>query len=105
MISMLRPGFARDVGCRADLMWRCDLEDPQQTAAFVDTATSEAFVVVPEATRMGVAVFEEGDSGHRVVVVLRTGRVQVRLDALTPASARVDEAHRVFERLQTVEAP
>lgn len=105
MMSMLSPSFARDVGCRADLMWRCDLEDPQRTAAFVDTATSDAFVAVPDASRMGVAVFEERDSGHRVVVVLRTGRVQVRLDAMTPATARVDEAQRMFERLQTVEAP
>ena len=105
MMSMLSPSFARDVGCRANLMWRCDLEDPLRTAAFVDTATSQTFVAVPEATRMGVAVFEERDSGHRVVVVLRTGRVQVRLDAMTPADARVEEARRVFERLQTVEAP
>jgi hypothetical protein len=105
MMSMLSPSFARDVGCRANLMWRCDLEDPRRTEAFVDTATADVFVAVPDATRMGVAVFEEPNSGHRVVVVLRTGRVQVRLDALTPADARVDEARRVFERLQTVEAP
>lgn len=86
-------------------MWRCDLEDPSRSSAFVDTATTDEFVAVPEATRMGVAVFEEPVSGHRVVVVLRTGRVQVRLDALTPADTRAREAQRVFERLQSVEAP
>lgn len=104
-MSMLSPSFGRDVGCRADLIWRCDLEEPARSAAFVDTATADAFVAVPAATRMGVAVFEEPATGHRVLVVLRTGRVQVRLDAFTPATDRVDEAHRVFERLQTVEAP
>lgn len=102
MTNMLGPDFAKDVGCRANLMWRCDLASAQQSVSFVDAATAGAFEAVPGATRMGIAVFEEPDTRHRVVVVLRTGRVQVRLDALTPAETRVDEARRLFERLQEV---
>lgn len=99
---MLGPEFAKDVGCRANLVWRCDLASAQHSAAFVDSATSGAFAAVHGATRLGVAVFEEPNTRHRVVVVLRTGRVQVRLDALTPQDARVAEARRVFARLQEV---
>ncbi len=99
---MLSPEFARDAGCRANLVWRCDLVDARHAARFVEAATQAAFELVPGATRMGVAVFEEARSGHRVLVVLRTGRVQVRLDALTDPDTRVDEARRVFDRLVRV---
>lgn len=105
MSCMLAPEFVRDVGCRANLLWRCDLVRAERSAAFAQAVTTRGFAAVPEATRLGLAVFEERQTGHRLVVVLRTGRVQVRLDAMTPHETRVDEARRLFACLQRVEAP
>ncbi|MGH1348316.1 MAG: hypothetical protein ACRBN8_42570 [Nannocystales bacterium] len=98
-------GFARDVGCRADLLWRCDLVDGTQTAAWVALATAAGFSSVPGSSRLGVAVLEEPGSGHRIVAVLRTGRLQIRLDAMTPKPTRVLQARRLFDRLRALEAP
>ncbi len=97
---MLGPELIRDVGCRANLVWRCDLLEAADATGFVSAATATAFEAVPDASRMGLQVLAEPGTGHRVVVVLRTGRVQIRLDALTDADARVMEGRRVFERLR-----
>lgn len=99
---MLAEGLARDIGCRADLLWRCDLLDAAQTAAWVELATAAEFSSVPGSSRLGVAVFEDPQSGHRIVVVLRTGRVQIRLDAMTPKAKRVSQARVLFERLRAL---
>ena len=96
-------GFARDIGCRADLLWRCDLLDGSQTAAWVELATAAEFTSVPGSSRLGVAVFEDPQSGHRIVAVLRTGRVQIRLDAMTPKAQRVSQARALFERLRALQ--
>ena len=100
----LAEGFSRDVGCRADLLWRCDLVDGTQTAAWVEFATAAGLTSVPGSSRLGVAVLEEPTSGHRVVAVLRTGRLQIRLDAMTPKSARVQQARQLFDRLRDLRA-
>jgi len=96
----LAEGFARDVGCRADLLWRCDLVDGAQTAAWLELATAAGFSSVPGSSRLGVDVLEEPTSGHRIVAVLRTGRLQIRLDAMTPKTERVQQARELFERLR-----
>jgi len=97
-------GFARDIGCRADLLWRCDLLDATQTAAWVELATAAEFTSLPASSRLGIAVFEDPQSGHRIVAVLRTGRVQIRLDAMTPKAQRVPQARGLFERLRGLRA-
>lgn len=96
----LAEGFARDVGCRADLLWRCDLLDPTQTAAWIDVAVAAGFARVPGSSRLGVVVLEAPDSDHRIVVVLRTGRLQIRLDAMTTKTARVTQAQQLFDRIR-----
>ena len=78
-------------------MWRCDLAEAARTPAFVDAVVASGFSRVSE--RMGVSVLEQDGSGHRVIVVLRSGRVQVRLDALTPHETRIEAAQRLYERL------
>lgn len=101
---MLAQRFARDVGCRADLLWRCDLLDATQTVAWLALAASAGFSSIPGSSRLGVAVFEDPRSGHRIVAVLRTGRIQLRLDAMTPKSERVQQAQKLFERLRVLRA-
>lgn len=98
----LADGFARDVGCRADLLWRCDLLDPAQTAAWIDLAVASGFERIPAASKLGVAVLEAPASGHRVVAVVRTGRLQIRLDAMTPKPQRVQQASQLFDRLRSL---
>jgi hypothetical protein len=100
--GLLAEGFGPDSGCRANLLWRCDLRAPDDAPRLLEAAEALGFARVPGASRMGVAVVESAQTGHRVVVVLRTGRVQVRLDALTPHEARVDQAHAVFEQLHGI---
>ncbi len=98
----LAEGFARDVGCRADLLWRCDLVDGAQTPAWVEFVATAGFSSVPGSSRLGVAVLEDPSSGHRIVAVLRTGRLQIRLDAMTPKPARVQQARELFDRLRAL---
>jgi hypothetical protein len=95
----LARGLARDVGCRADLLWRCDLLQATQSSRWVESAVAAGFMAVPGGSGLGVAVLEDPASGNRVVVVLRTGRVQIRLDSLVPKSARVQQAQDLFDRL------
>lgn len=92
--------LTRDIGCRADLLWRCDLLDGTQTAEWVELATAAEFTSVPGSSRLGVAVLQDRRSGHRIVAVLRTGRVQIRLDAMTPRAQRASQARELFERLR-----
>ncbi|MEM6295817.1 MAG: hypothetical protein AAGA54_31385 [Myxococcota bacterium] len=101
---MLGPDLERDVGCRADLLWRCDLSTPGYAEAFATALNSVGFVTVPGASRMGLHVLEETSTRHRVVVVLRTGRVQLRLDAESGHEARRTEARRLFETMRRATA-
>lgn len=87
--------LVRDVGCRRDLLWRCDLAGLIEPAAFVDALLTEGFADVGQTRRFGLVVLEEPASGHRVVVVLRTGRVQLRMDASCPHAARTGESQRL----------
>ena len=101
---MMGPGLERDVGCRADLLWRCDLSRPDHAAAFVAVLNSVGFATVPGASRMGLHVLEETSTHHRVVVVVRTGRVQLRLDAESGHDTRRTEARRLFETMREATA-
>jgi hypothetical protein len=87
--------FSRDVGCRHDLLWRCDLA-PRHAAGLVPALLAAGFRDATPCAADRLRVLEQPGAGHRIVVVARTGRVQVRLDALTPAHERVGEARRLF---------
>ena len=94
--------LVRDVGCRRDLLWRCDLATRFEPEAFVDTLLAEGFADVGQTRRFGLVVLEEPGSGHRAVVVLRTGRVQLRMDASCSHESRVSESQRLHAVLTTL---
>jgi hypothetical protein len=87
----------REHSCRHLLAWRADLPAP------VDMRSLEA--VLMEATLFvcleypGFVTFEEDRSGHRLVVVPQTGRVQLRLHGATEMDRREGEARRVGDAI------
>ncbi len=83
----------KDHGCRTGLAWRCDIRPGALTDALIDAFDDAGVPLKTES--FGLATFEEMDTKHRVIVVVATGRVQVRLDYTTPHDARPDEATRV----------
>jgi len=93
--SLLSP-LQKERGCSRDLLWRCDI---------AEQTVEEALSLLREHTRphnlgpsLGVDLFEvEGE--HTLVLVPRTGRIQIRLHGLTPHSARAAAAERIADWL------
>lgn len=83
----------RDHGCRHLLSWRGDLPAPIDMAWLEARLMSANLYVCHE--HPGFITFEEDDTGHRLVVVPRTGRLQLRLYATTTTETREAEAVRV----------
>lgn len=85
----------RDFCCRANMLWGTKLdstvEEPSFLAALGDHGFSQAPGVIP-----GLHVLDH-QSGHRLVYVTRTGRLQLRLDPLTRHEERVAAAHELYQ--------
>lgn len=88
--------LVRDVGCRADLLWRCDLHREESSSDFLAALRRAGFDDAASSGLTGLEVLEEQRTGHRLVMVTRTGRIQLRLAAETRHERRVAEARRLY---------
>lgn len=85
--------LTRDQGCRRDLLWRLELRgaDLGELAKELLRIGWRDRSLAPEVRDL------ESPEGHAVVLVPRTGRVQLRVFYLTPHSDR-NEAARNLQR-------
>lgn len=98
---MLSPLVA-DAGCRKGMLWRADLTEevlPEVlVATLLDPTLMDGDVFVATRQCVGAVLFilEHTASGHQVVVVPRTRRLQIRLDGLTPRAERAAAAQNLY---------
>lgn len=86
----------RDPSCLRDLLWRIALSSPEDAARLADRLQAcgwQPQTTVPQVRDL------EGPEGHRLVIVPRTGRVQLRVHYLTAPRARRDAARSVHRRV------
>jgi len=84
-----------EAGCVDLLKWRCDLEPGLDFEAL--TLDLRRHGLRARVFEPGLIVLD-GEQGEQMVIVPRTGRVQIRVDLLTPKPERA----RVARRLLTV---
>lgn len=91
----------RDFCCRKNMLWATSLEKGISEEAFARALERHGFVRAAGASPIaGLSLFEHGNSGHRVVYVARTGRIQIRLDPLTSHEDRTHAAEQLYELLR-----
>ena len=88
--------LSRDPSCMKDLAWRTDLA-PEWIEPLVERLLEGDFRL---ASRGPIVVLDTTD-GHRVVLVPRTGRVQIRIGYVVPSEERATAAAAVYERLRS----
>lgn len=93
--------LSRDFGCRKNLLWRVDLEgvDVVQLAETLSAEGWRERSSVPQVRDM------ESPAGHGVVLVPRTGRIQIRIHYLTPHEDREQAARAVAHELEALGVP
>lgn len=87
--------LTRDPSCMRDMLWRIQLEgaDLREIAGKLE---ADGWV---DRSRLPLLVDLHGPEGHALVMVPRTGRVQLRLHYLTPAEVRPGAAEGVYRRV------
>jgi hypothetical protein len=91
----------RDFCCRKNMLWATSLEKGISEEAFARAMALQGFVRAAGASPIaGLSVFDHGNTGHRVVYVARTGRIQIRLDPLTSHEDRTHAAEQLYELLR-----
>lgn len=91
----------RDFCCRKNMLWATSLEKGISEEAFARALERQGFVRAAGASPIaGLSMFEHGNTGHRVIYVARTGRIQIRLDPLTSHEDRTQAAERLYELLR-----
>jgi hypothetical protein len=91
----------RDVCCRKNMLWATSLDKGVPEEAFAHALERLGFVRAAGASPIaGLSVFDHGDTGHRVIHVARTGRIQIRLDPLTSHDDRARAAEQIYELLR-----
>lgn len=104
MVHTLAP-LTRDVGCRKDMMWATKLEcATQQPAAavadFLRALERHGFTAGAGGIPGRLVVYDHDTTGHRIVIVEQSGRIQIRLDALTRHEARPKSARAIYQILE-----
>jgi len=89
--SLLSP-LRREHGCARDLLWRCEVADEAVTGTL--SLLREHSRPQNLGPSLGVDLFEVAGE-HTIVLVRRTGRIQIRIHGLTPPSSRAEAAERV----------
>lgn len=91
-----------DYACFRKLGWRCLLLDEQsEPARAAERLTAAGYA---DATRTPQVLELTHPRGHRVVIVPRTRRVQIRIDVDTPLGERVAAAVHVAEEVAAASA-
>ncbi len=83
--------------CRRLLIWECRLDDPKRAARLPDRLLQAGFSDVSRFDWVREFVDDNEDS---VIVVPKTGRVEIRVHYLTPLDERTARAHRMEARLE-----
>ncbi len=83
-------------------MWATHLNPDVSIAELLAGLEREGFGKGAGAIPGRLAVYDQSDTGHRVIFVPRTGRIQIRLDALTRHEERVECARVVYDILHRV---
>jgi hypothetical protein len=88
--------LARDQSCLRSLNWRCDLPAGSDCDRIAAALAEKGF-----ASTGGSSMFRilRSPEGHEIVLVPRTGRVQIRVHYLTPEEERRFAAEGVFALL------
>lgn len=94
-----------DAGCRNQMLWRCDLVEALPTAALVSALGDPAlgndvFHDTSQSVPGLLVIVQQRATGHQIVFVPRTGRLQIRLDGLTPVEERESAAAELYEVLR-----
>lgn len=83
------------------MLWATSLDENVSMEDFACALEQHGFRRAAGAAPVaGLSVFEHGDSGHRVIHVARTGRVQIRLDPLTSHEDRPRAAEQLYDLLR-----
>ncbi|HWN68240.1 MAG TPA: hypothetical protein VNM90_11430, partial [Haliangium sp.] len=91
----------RDVCCRKNMLWATSLDRSVSEGAFARALEQLGFVRAAGASPIaGLSMFDHGATGHRVIHVARTGRIQIRLDPLTSHEDRSRAAEQIYELLR-----
>jgi hypothetical protein len=85
----------REVTCLRSLTWRCDLP-PDLAPRVLDRLLAEGWGTVHGSP--GLSVIRSAEL-HEIVLVLRSGRVQIRVHYTVPEDERRHAAERVFVAL------
>ncbi len=82
------------------MLWGTTLESGVSGEAFAQALERHGFSPAPGASPIaGLSMFDHVETGHRVIFVARTGRIQIRLDPLTRHEDRVQSAASLYEQL------
>ena len=94
--------LTRDHSCLRDLLWRIELREPSPSRVL---ALAEHLSKVGWIERSAVPQLRdlEGPDGHRLVIVVRTGRIQLRVHYLTAHAERQSAAQRLHDDLLAIE--
>jgi len=79
-------------GCHRLLVWDCVVPDRGEVPELVPRLAAKGY---RDATRFELVRELYHPDHHSVVIVPRTGRVEIRVHYLTPLDRRAGEAHRV----------
>jgi len=87
-----------DIGCRQQMLWRTELNPTygadEFRAALIKAGLHDETLA---SCRTLIWTFAHPDSEYQLVFVPRTGRIQIRLGAITQHADRVPAAKRVYD--------
>jgi hypothetical protein len=83
------------------MLWGTQLDTSIPETVFFRALEQQAFVKAAGASPIaGLYIFDHRVTGHRVIYIPRTGRIQIRLDPLTGHDDRVQAAEQLYGLLQ-----
>ncbi|MCA9554898.1 MAG: hypothetical protein KC933_33010 [Myxococcales bacterium] len=88
--------LTRDASCTRDLLWRLELPAGDDATQLADRLAASGW---RDRSLLPILRDLEGPDGHRVVIVPRTGRVQLRICYVVPPDARAGAAARLAAAL------
>ena len=82
------------------MLWATKLDASIPESVFASALEQQEFVKAAGASPIaGLHIFDHRVTGHRVIYIPRTGRIQIRLDPLTGHEDRIEAAKRLYELL------